>query len=61
MKALTIRFSQRAPWRALAAAADAKKTVRLVKVLTQSADHSILPAIPETEYLKGFLLQVVEG
>src|SRR3989442_4110814 len=36
------------------AAADAKKTLRLVKVLTQSPDHPILPAIPETEYLKGF-------
>jgi 23S rRNA (cytosine1962-C5)-methyltransferase len=43
----------------LAAAADAKRTVRLVKVLTQSPDHPILPAIPETEYLKGFLLQVM--
>lgn len=43
----------------LAAAADAKKTVRLVKVLTQSPDHPILPAIPETEYLKGFVLQVI--
>lgn len=43
----------------LDAAADAKKTLRLVKVLTQSPDHPILPAIPETEYLKGFLLQIV--
>jgi 23S rRNA (cytosine1962-C5)-methyltransferase len=43
----------------LDAAADAKKTVRLLKTLTQSPDHPILPAIPETEYLKGFLLQVV--
>ncbi len=43
----------------LAAASDAKKTVRLVKTLTQSPDHPILPAIPETEYLKGFILQVV--
>jgi 23S rRNA (cytosine1962-C5)-methyltransferase len=43
----------------LDAAADAKKTVRLVKVLTQSRDHPILPAIPETEYLRGLLLEVV--
>ena len=42
----------------LDAAADAKKTVRLVKVLTQSRDHPILPAIPETEYLRGLLLEV---
>ena len=41
------------------AAADAKKTVRLVKVLTQSRDHPILPAVPETEYLRGLLLEVV--
>ena len=41
------------------AAADAKKTVRLVKVLTQSPDHPILPAVPETEYLRGLLLQVM--
>lgn len=44
---------------AIAAAADAKKTVRLVKVLTQSPDHPILPAIPETEYLRGLLLEVM--
>lgn len=43
----------------LSAAADAHKTVRLVKRLTQSPDHPILPAIPETEYLKGLLLQVI--
>ena len=41
------------------AAADAKKTVRLVKTLTQSTDHPVLPAVPETEYLKGLLLQVI--
>ena len=43
----------------LDAAADAKKTLRLVKVLTQSPDHPILPAIPETEYLRGLLLEVM--
>ncbi len=43
----------------VAAAADARKTVRLVKSLTQSSDHPILPAVPETEYLKGLLLQVM--
>ena len=41
------------------AAADARKTVRLVQPLTQSPDHPILPAVPETEYLRGFLLQVM--
>ncbi len=43
----------------LDAAADAKKTLRLVNVLTQSPDHPILPAVPETEYLRGLLLQVM--
>ena len=43
----------------LDAAIDAKKTLRVLKILTQSADHPILPAIPETEYLKGLMLQVV--
>jgi 23S rRNA (cytosine1962-C5)-methyltransferase len=43
----------------LDAAADAKKTLRLVKVLTQSRDHPILPAVPETEYLRGLLLEVM--
>jgi 23S rRNA (cytosine1962-C5)-methyltransferase len=41
------------------AAADARKTVRLLKPLSQNADHPILPAIPETEYLKGMLLEVI--
>jgi len=41
------------------AAADARKTVRLVKTLTQNSDHPILPAVPETEYLKGMLVQAV--
>jgi 23S rRNA (cytosine1962-C5)-methyltransferase len=41
------------------AAADARKAVRLVQALTQSPDHPILPAVPETEYLRGMLLQVM--
>ena len=36
-----------------------RRTLRLVKVLTQSPDHPILPAVPETEYLRGLLLQVM--
>jgi len=42
------------------AAADAQRDLRLIQILTQSSDHPILPAVPETEYLKGFILQVVE-
>ncbi len=41
------------------AAADARKPVRLLKTLTQSRDHPILPAVPETEYLRGLLVQVL--
>jgi 23S rRNA (cytosine1962-C5)-methyltransferase len=41
------------------AAADARKTLRIVKALTQSPDHPILPAVPETEYLRGLLLEVM--
>lgn len=43
----------------VAAAADARKTVRRLQVLTQAPDHPILLAVPETEYLKGLLAQVV--
>ncbi len=41
------------------AAADARKTLRLVKMLTQAPDHPVLLGMPETEYLKGMLLQVI--
>jgi 23S rRNA (cytosine1962-C5)-methyltransferase len=41
------------------ACVDAKRSVRILKYLSQPIDHPILPQIPETEYLKGFLLQVV--
>jgi 23S rRNA (cytosine1962-C5)-methyltransferase len=41
------------------AAADAHRQLRLVQTLTQSPDHPILPAVPETEYLKGYLVEVV--
>ena len=41
------------------AAADARKTLRLVKMLTLAPDHPVLLGMPETEYLKGMLLQVI--
>jgi len=41
------------------AAVDAKKTLRLVERHGQRADHPVLPTIPETEYLKGFLFQSI--
>ena len=41
------------------AARDAKKHVRMVEYRTQAYDHPILPAAPETKYLKCMLLQVM--
>jgi 23S rRNA (cytosine1962-C5)-methyltransferase len=41
------------------AAADTRRDVRLLERLTQAPDHPILPAVPETEYLKGAILQVM--
>ncbi len=41
------------------ASVDAKKTLRLIENHSQRADHPILPAIPETEYLKGFTVEVI--
>lgn len=40
------------------ASVDAKKTIRLIENHGQRLDHPILPAIPETEYLKGFTFQL---
>jgi len=42
-----------------AAARDAKKTLRLLDRRVQAADHPILPAIPETLYLKCLILEVL--
>ena len=43
----------------LAAAFDQRRLLRRVATYSQSADHPILPAIPETEYLKGFAYELV--
>lgn len=45
----------------LAAAFDARKLLRRVASYTQAPDHPILPAVPETEYLKGYAYQVVSA
>jgi 23S rRNA (cytosine1962-C5)-methyltransferase len=41
----------------LDAAFDARRVLRRVAAYTQSPDHPIIPAIPETEYLKGFAFE----
>ncbi|MBU2701573.1 23S rRNA (cytosine1962-C5)-methyltransferase [Sporomusaceae bacterium BoRhaA] len=42
----------------LVAACDAHRTIREVEYRTQAKDHPILPAIPETHYLKFLAVQV---
>ncbi|MBA3847118.1 MAG: class I SAM-dependent methyltransferase, partial [Planctomycetes bacterium] len=43
----------------VAAAADARVTVRLEERLAAGPDHPALPTVPETEYLKGFVVSVI--
>lgn len=43
------------------ASVDARRTVRTLSSFTQRGDHPVIPTIPETEYLKGFLFQAVPG
>ncbi|RYD84577.1 MAG: class I SAM-dependent rRNA methyltransferase [Verrucomicrobiaceae bacterium] len=43
------------------AAVDAKKTLRQLAIYSQSADHPIISTLPETEYLKGYLFELVPG
>jgi 23S rRNA (cytosine1962-C5)-methyltransferase len=40
------------------ASIDAKKTLRQLAIFSQSIDHPIIPTLPETEYLKGFLFDL---
>ena len=42
----------------LAAAYDARRWLRRVASYGQSPDHPVIPAIPETEYLKGFAFEI---
>ncbi|MFN3393701.1 MAG: class I SAM-dependent rRNA methyltransferase [Candidatus Thermochlorobacter sp.] len=43
------------------AAADAKRSVKILERATQAPDHPILPAMPETQYLKFALLHVADA
>lgn len=43
----------------LSAAYDARRQLRRTAVFSQSPDHPVLPAIRETEYLKGFAFDVL--
>ena len=42
----------------LEAAFDSRRMLRRVATYTQSPDHPILPAVPETEYLKGYAFEL---
>ena len=44
---------------ALDAGFDTRKNIRLLATFAQPLDHPILPAVPETEYLKGHLFQII--
>ncbi|MBT8038503.1 MAG: class I SAM-dependent rRNA methyltransferase [Verrucomicrobiae bacterium] len=43
----------------VSASVDAKKSLRQIASHGQRLDHPVLPAIPETEYLKGFVFQII--
>jgi len=43
----------------VAASLDAHRTVRILEKRGQSKDHPVVPAIPETGYLKAFMLNVI--
>jgi 23S rRNA (cytosine1962-C5)-methyltransferase len=43
------------------ASVDVKRHLRRIKSLSQPLDHPILPHLPETEYLKGFIFQLLPG
>jgi 23S rRNA (cytosine1962-C5)-methyltransferase len=41
----------------LDAAQDARRDLRLIEFLSQARDHPMLAAMPETRYVKCFILQ----
>jgi len=40
---------------------DARRSARRLRRFVQADDHPVVPTIPETEYLKGFLLEMMPG
>lgn len=43
------------------ATVDAKRTLRQIASYSQGLDHPIISTLPETQYLKGFLFELVPG
>ena len=44
-----------------AALVDARRSARRLRRFEQAPDHPVLPTIPETEYFRGFLLEMMPG
>jgi 23S rRNA (cytosine1962-C5)-methyltransferase len=44
-----------------AALVDARRSARRLRRFEQAHDHPVLPTIPETEYFRGFLLEMMPG
>jgi 23S rRNA (cytosine1962-C5)-methyltransferase len=40
---------------------DARRSARKIRRFEQSPDHPVVPTIPETEYFKGFLFEMMPG
>jgi 23S rRNA (cytosine1962-C5)-methyltransferase len=40
---------------------DARRSARKLRRFEQAPDHPVLPTLPETEYFKGFLLEMMPG
>ena len=40
---------------------DARRSARRLRRFEQALDHPVLPTIPETEYFRGFLLEMMPG
>jgi 23S rRNA (cytosine1962-C5)-methyltransferase len=40
---------------------DARRSARRLRRFEQALDHPVLPTLPETEYFKGFLLEMMPG
>ena len=40
---------------------DARRSARRLRRFEQAADHPVLPTLPETEYFKGVLLEMMPG
>jgi 23S rRNA (cytosine1962-C5)-methyltransferase len=40
---------------------DARRSARRLQRFEQALDHPVVPTLPETEYFKGFLFEMMPG